>query len=258
MKTLFSFFQLILYSLLAILGIVLVLVYFSLTDDPGLLSRLTQTHIVLPDLKLTGLSLPDAIPAGLVSPETSGVQITVVGKGMVEKVNPLATQPLPIVATLPMPTPKPTSAPALPPPPTRTPVPPMDPAEYQTEAIIRLKHFASALQNWLATNDRLMRDNHLLDDPGWNNAVKGNLAEIAATGRALAAIGRPPVVYAGIDAWFKRVGPESESLQASYLRALETRSPGDFQAAGDHFTRIKSDLTQAAGLMITAGWDLNQ
>ncbi len=134
----------------------------------------------------------------------------------------------------------------------------MDPVEYQTEAMIRLKRFASVSEIWLASNDKLMRNNSLLQDPAWRSEVKGNLADVAAAGQALANIGRPPVEYEQIDAWFKRVGPETMRLQANYLRAMDSANPQDFTAAGDNFTRIKQYLTQAAQRMLVDGWKVDQ
>jgi hypothetical protein len=239
-KTLLSFFGLIFSTLLAILGVVLVLAYFDLTDFPGILKSLEQeqANLRLPELNLTNSGLPDY----------QNIQVTVVGKGLVEKTNPLEAQPLPIVPTLVVPTPEPTF----------TPLPPLDPVEYQTEAIIRLKRYAAALESWLQTNDKLMKDNSLLQDTTWQAELKGNLAEIADAGQSLAGIDRAPAQYIGIDAWLKRVGAESTRLQANYQRALNTANPKDFTAAGDNFTRIKEYLTQAAEQMIAAGWVLNQ
>ncbi len=278
MKTLLSFFGMIFFALLTIFGVALVLYYFDLTDAPGILNRLMQTN-----LAQAGINLPSSLSSNLRSdlsgelstlipqatvgvpnlgsesqnPADSLVQITVVGSGQIDKFNPLASKPLPIVPTLP-PADPPTSTPMPTPRPTATPVPPMDPVEYQTEAMIRLKRFASVSESWLGTNDKLMQNNSLLQDPAWRSEVKANLSDLAAAGQALANIGRPPAEYEQIDAWFKRVGPESVRLQANYLRALDSANPQDFTAAGDNFTRIKQYLTQAAQLMLVDGWKVDQ
>jgi hypothetical protein len=239
-KTLLSYFGLIFFTLLMFLGVGLVLFYFDLTNSPGIVQELLQKQadLKLPSLDLTNLNLPENQP----------VQVTVVGKGSIEKTNPLDERPLPIVPTLIVPTLEPTV----------TPLPPLDPVVYQTEVTIRLKRYAAALESWLQTNDQLMHDNSLLENADWQARVKENLAEIADAGQSLAGIDRAPDQYAGIDAWLKRLGPESAQLQAGYLKALQTRRPKDFTAAGDSFTRIKEYLTQAAQAMITAGWTFNQ
>ncbi len=271
MKTLLSFFGMIFFALLTIFGVALVLYYFDLTDAPGMLSRLMQSRLAQAGVNLPGslssdlssglstlipqatLGVPDLSPANL-NPADSLVQITVVANGQIEKSNPLDNKPLPIVPAQDLPTSTPMPTPL----PTSTPVPPMDPVEYQTEAMIRLKRFASVSESWLATNNKLMQDNSLLQDPAWRSEVKGNLAEVDDAGQALANIGRPPAEYEQIDAWFKRVGPESARLQANYLRAMDSAKPQDFTAAGDNFTRIKQYLTQAAQLMLVDGWKVDQ
>lgn len=253
MKTLLTYFGQILFTVLAILGIGLVLFYFDLTDAPGILQglaqriegKVSQTVNQLPDLNFPDLPVPDL--AG----NPAGIQVSVVGKGQIEKTNLLPDPSLPVVTTQAEPVVEmPTEIP--------TPLPPMDPVMYQTEATIRLKRLTAALERWLASNDQLMRDNNLLRDPTWRDQVTASLAEAAAQGRMLAAIGRPPEAYAEIDSWLKRAGQETERLQASYLQALDTGSPQDFTAAADSFTRLKKYLTQAAQDMLVAGWSFDQ
>jgi hypothetical protein len=234
-KTLLAFFGMIFFALLLIAGLVLVFYYYDLTGEPAILGDVLKTQIQLPKIDL---------------PAPDDIRVTVVSKGEIVKTNPLEDQPLPIVATLVPAEPEPTLAPQ----PTATEIPPLDPVVYQTEAMIRLKRFAAALESFLATNDRVSKDTALLQDDGWRAEMKGDLAEVAGAGRSLANIGRPPAEYADIDAWLVRIGSEAEQLQANYLRALKTGSAEDFSAAGDNFVRIREYLTQAATRMIASGW----
>lgn len=248
MKTLLAFFAQIFFALLVILGVGLLLFYLDMTDAPGILPAVTreiEAAFSQATLTLDDLAIPD-----LTNPDPGEIQITVAGGGEIDRTNLVPTQPLPIVATkemiaLELPTLVPT----------RTPAPPLDPLVYQTEATIRLKRYAAALERWLATNDQLMRDNALLQDPSWRAQVKENLNEVVTEGHRLAEIGRPPQEYNEIDTWLKRAGAEADILQASYLQALESANPRDFTAAGDSFTRIKKYLTQAAQGMLLAGWN---
>ncbi len=247
-KTLLSFFGQIFFALLVILGVGLLLFYLDLTDAPGILPAVThgiEAAFAQATLSLEDLNLPD-----LTNPDPGDIEITVAGQGKIEKTNLLPTQPLPIVATREM---RALELPTLAP--TRTPAPPLDPVVYETEATIRLKAYAAALERWLASNDQLMRDNTLLQDAAWRAQVKDNLSQVVTEGRRLGAIGRPPEAYAEIDTWLKRAGAEAELLQASYLQALDSADARDFTAAGDSFTRIKKYLTQAAQAMLLAGWN---
>ncbi len=255
MKTLLGFFGQVIFVALFVIGVGLVLFYFDLTDAPGILQTLvqrvradvTQTEKHLPNLNFPDLAIPN------LTNNPGEIQVTVVGQGNIEKTNllPTGTEALPIVTMQPevlnlVPTDVP------------TPVPPMDPVVYQTEATIRLKRLADALERWLASNDQLMNDNRLLRDPTWRSQVTANLAEVAAQGSELANIGKPPQQYADIDTWLKRAGQETGVMRASYLRALDTGSTQDFTVAADSFTRIKKYLTQAAQLMLAAGWSFDQ
>lgn len=235
-KTLLSFLGQALFAVLAILGIGLLLFYMDMTDSPGILREIFQRVQGETTTYLEDLDLPD-----LANPAPADIQVTVVGRGEIEKTNLVPTQADPVF-----------EAPALSP--TSTPVPPMDPLVYQAEATIRLKRFVAALERWMATNDQLLFDSSRLQDAAWRDQVTADLAEIAAEGQQLANIGQPPEEYAGIDAWLVRAGLEAERMQAHYLQALETGSPGDFSSAGDSFDRIKKFLAQAAQGMLQAGW----
>lgn len=232
-KTLVSFLGQVLFAVLAVLGVGLLLFYMDMTDAPGIVREIFQraqgeTATYLEDLDLT-------------NPAPADIQVTVVGRGEIEKTNLSPTQAGPAF-----------EVPAISP--TSTPVPPMDPLVYQAEATIRLKRFVAALERWMATNDQLMFDSNLVQDAAWRGRVTADLAEIAAEGQRLANIGQPPEEYAEIDAWLVRAGLEAERMQASYLRALETGSAGDFSSAGDSFDRVKKFLAQAAQGMLQAGW----
>lgn len=216
-------------AVLAVVGVLLAAAFFDITGTvtlPEELGNLLSTPLVLPSI---GQRTPS---------------ISVVGTPQIQHSNPLEEQPLPSWA--------PTETPI----PTPTPVPPLAPEVYRTEVLIRLRHYATALEDWLAANDRLARDNSLLDEPAWREEMGLLLENVANAGQSLSAVGPPPPEYQEIDSWLDQAGDESLALQANFLRALESGDPQDFTAAGDSFTRIREYLALAAEGMIQAGWPL--
>jgi hypothetical protein len=168
---------------------------------------------------------------------------TLVSEGVrIEQENPLESQPLPTE----LPTPVPTF----------TPVPPLDPAFYRTEVMIRAENFAEPLDAFLEANEALAQDETLLEDPEWREAMRAHVEAVGSTGQALAEVGPPPAEYEAIDAWLNRSGAEAEGLRDNYLRALETGEAEDFSAASENFTRIREYLLQALDEMARAGWPL--
>jgi hypothetical protein len=142
---------------------------------------------------------------------------------------------------------------------TATPVPPLTPKVYETEVMVRLKIFVSALERWLMVNEALTKDNALISDSAWQAEMALALDSVSETGRALADVGPPPPEYEEIDQWLDRVEIEAEGLRARYSQALETQvdpatSGKHFTAASEHFARIKEYLFQAVEGMISAGW----
>lgn len=148
--------------------------------------------------------------------------------------------------------PTPTDIPTLEPTPTQ--IPPLSPEVYRAETMARMKDFAAAMERWVNANDRLSRDNTLIDDLNWRSEVKVDLESITMTAQALGNVGPAPAEYQGIDTWIKRVPSDAAALQTSYLAALDARSPESFLISGDHFKRIKDDLAQAVQEMIAQGW----
>lgn len=216
-------------AVLAVVGVLLAAAFFDLTGTvtlPEELGNLLSTPLVLPHLGQRTAT------------------ISVIGTPQFEVSNPLEEQPLPTWA--------PTETPI----PTPTPIPPLAPEIYRTEVLIRMRHFATALEDWLAANDRLAEDHSLMDDPAWREEMGLLLDNVANTGQALTAVGPPPPEYQEIDSWLDKAGEESLALRANFLRALESSDPQDFTAAGDSFTRIREYLALAAEGMIQAGWPL--
>jgi hypothetical protein len=181
------------------------------------------------------------------------VRVSDAGVGEVTWSNPLEALPTATVWRLPT-LPAPTATPI--PIPTQTAVPPMDPALYRTEVTLQLKQYVGALERWLEANRQVGADNALLRDQTWRSNMLAVLDEIAAGGRAMAAIGPPPVEYQGVHMLLVQIGQSSEQLRASYSRALESGAPLDFRQAGDEFTRIKAYLTEAVTAMVALGWTI--
>lgn len=244
-KNVLAFFGLVFLTLVVVAGVYLVGYFY---DSVGI------------------INLPDEVTGQLdrlaTTPE---VTTEVVDSGSPQWVNPLEdptralpasptpwptfTVPFePAVTSTPLPTP--TTAP------TSTPVPPLDPLVYQTETIIGVKRFASALEAWLDVNERLADNRELLNDTQWRGEIAAALAEVSAAGQSLAAIGPPPEEYRGLDSLFDRLAEESYILESNYHRALETADPNDFATVGENFFAIREYLTQIVNEMITMGWSL--
>ncbi|NLG96842.1 MAG: hypothetical protein GX491_05735 [Chloroflexi bacterium] len=241
-KNILAFFGLVFLTLVIVAGVYLVGYFY---DSVGLIN--------LPD-EVTG-----QLDRFVSTPE---VTIRASDSGSPQWVNPLEdpmrASPTPwptftvpfesAVTTTPLPTP--TTAP------TATPVPPLDPRVYQTDTIIGVKRFASALEAWLDVNEKLADNRELLNDAQWRGEIAASLAEVSAAGQSLAAIGPPPEEYRGLDTLFDRLAEESYTLEANYHRALETADPDDFATVGETFYAIREYLTQAVNEMITMGWSL--
>jgi hypothetical protein len=86
--------------------------------------------------------------------------------------------------------------------------------------------------------------------------MKADLANVRATGEALASVGPAPPEYEKIDEWLKRVGPEAAGLEQNYLKGMQNRDAQSFSAASDNFKRIKEYLTEAVTEMMNANWPL--
>lgn len=199
------------------------------------------------------------IPKGVIETPVSYFQskeidIEDLGIGKVEWTNPLEALPTATATRWATPTQPatPTPLPAA----TATPWPTVDPSVYQTEAVIRLKQYVKALEDWLEANQDLSDNPEMRGDPQWRAKMEDQLDEVAAAGHALAVIGIPPAPYAVMDEWLVKVGDESALLRQNYRQALDSGDPAAFQAAGENFIRIKEYLTAAVDEMVAAGWSL--
>jgi hypothetical protein len=150
-----------------------------------------------------------------------------------------------------------TSLPTLFPTDTPTPIPPLDPEVYRTEVMLQATNFGSALQAFLDANEMLTENQSLLEDPSWQENMRGIIEQVYASGWALASIGPVPVEYEAIDVWLKRVGPEVEGLRENYITGLDTRETRYFAAASDNITRIREYLLLALEEMARAGWQID-
>jgi hypothetical protein len=222
LKSLLEFFGFMLFAMLALMGVVLILVYFDLTNLDAQTITINGTPLI---------------------PSELGAEETLVNSPpKVEWTNPLEAQPLPTLTIVPPATP--------------TPLPPLDPIVYRTEVLVRARSFATALDSFIAANDRFAQDNTLVNDTAWRAEMSAILEQVSLTGRALSEIGPPPIEYQTIDALLKRVGPEAQGLQENYTQAMETGDPQYFNAASENFIRIREYLYQAFEEMAKAGWPM--
>jgi hypothetical protein len=179
------------------------------------------------------------------TPSSGTVTVREIGVGKAEWSNPLDAIPTATMTMTPVPT--------------ATQVPPLAPEVYQTDVLLYMKSFVSALERWLDLNEALTRDNSLLSDAGWQTGMRLALENVSETSRALASVGPAPEEYKRIDQWLDRVDQEAQGMRASYLMAIENQadletSTKQFTAASSHFVRIKEYLFQAVDGMIAAGW----
>lgn len=223
---------------LAILGFV----FLVLLTAVGLL-------LALPLSGLLDSATPSILVNGQPLAQPEAEALASLGGDRVEWSNPLDSQPVPDIP--PQPTPEPTLAP------TATPLPPLDPAYYQSEVMIRLQNFAAPLEAFLDANERLGEDYDLFDDPAWRNEMVSALDQIAAAGQALAALDPPPPEYVAIDGWLKRVQPEAQALRDNYLLGMQDRQEQHFRASSDNFTRIRDYLYQLLEEAVRAGWQVD-
>lgn len=212
-------------TVIAILGLVLLIGFLNMTQ---------------------GVPLANILPTSFALPDFNEIIITgEPGQVRIEPRNPLDSLP--------------TRTPIPPPPtplPSPTPIPPLPPEVYRAEVMVRLRTFAAALDVWMAANDRLARDNTLLEDAAWQAEMRSSLVNVANAGRSLDTVGPPPAEYQAIDDWLAWTGAEAVALEQNYQRALETRDPADFTQAADNFNRIRQYLNEAVKEMLAAGWPL--
>lgn len=206
-------------------------------------------------ISLPAIQLPQVDLAEWLPDRSAEIKVRVSGDATPEINNLLAPAATftPFFAPTELPIELPTSIPTVPP----TPIPPLDPAVYRAEAGIRLKNYADVLQQWLTMNEQVSQNGNVFNDPQWQASMRALLQSAASSGQSLASVDPAPAEYQGIDAMFKRVGAETQSLQNNYLRALNGGTANDLKAAGDNFTRIKEYLTQAAAEMMSLGWQVN-
>jgi hypothetical protein len=222
-----SCFSLVGLTVIAILGLALLVGFLNLTQG-----------VPLPEIKIpTTLALPN-LDEITISSDPAQVRI--------EARSPLDSLPT-RTAVPPTPTPQPTP----------TPIPPLPPEIYRAEVLVRLRTFAAALDVWMAANDRLAGDTTLLDDAGWQTEMRTSLANVASTGRSLDEVGPPPPEYQAIDDWLAWTGAEAAALEQSYLAAINVRTTESFTLAAENFNRIRQYLSEAVQEMLAAGWPLD-
>lgn len=233
MKNCLAMWGLVFLGLLAVAGIVLVATFAEYTRPGGAWVRADDWPVIT--------AMPEAVA-------------TLASGSKAIWSNPLDSLPLPDLFSGLTPT-SPAVRPESTPTPTRT---PLDPVVYRSEVLIRLKGFAVPLEAFVNANERLARDNQLLDDPAWRAEMVAILEGVASAGRALSAAGPPPPEYANIDAWLERIPPEAEDLRANYLLAIEQHRLRDFEAAAENFGHIRSYLYQVLLEAGEAGWEIDQ
>lgn len=151
----------------------------------------------------------------------------------------------------------PTAAPL----PTATPLPSLKPGVYRVEAVVRLKEFVAALENWLAVNKEVSEDGALVNDNNWQARAQAAVDNVLLTARVLDEIGPAPAGYEGVDEWLFRVHQEAQTMHGEYSQALDHHARGasgseQFRAAGESFTRMKEYLSGAVQEMLALGWSL--
>lgn len=129
-----------------------------------------------------------------------------------------------------------------------------DAAAYRTRVLIRARHFATSLEEFMRISERLQEDAALINSPEWRSEVQGALDELALAAQRLSGFSAVPPEYAAIAAWLDRVGPEAENLRANYLQAVQSSDQALFTAAGENLTRISEYMRQAQLEMAAAGW----
>lgn len=146
--------------------------------------------------------------------------------------------------------------------PTATPVPPLKPGVYRVEAVVRLKEFVAAIEQWLAVNKEVSNDGTMVNNPEWQARAQSAVDEVLLTARILDEIGPAPAGYEEVDDWLFRVHQEAQILHSEYSQALDNHARGasgaeQFRAAGDSFTRLKEYVAGAVEEMLALGWTLN-
>ncbi len=199
------------------------------------------------------VSLPEGLTRApqefLDSLTSKDVKVTTQGIGKVEWTNPLALLPKATPTFIPTPTKIPT--------PTATPVPPLSQEEYRGRVMAALKTFASSIERWLNSNDKLTTDTSLMNDAAWREEALASLDQVAISAQALADVGPNPAEYASIDALLNQVNAEAVRLKQDYQTGLENQDSQSLAASGDDFTQLKDTLTQAVTQMVAAGWSVN-
>jgi hypothetical protein len=160
--------------------------------------------------------------------------------------------PAQVGASLPAVAIPPTPIPTQPPVPTPTPIP--DPAEYRARVLIRLRHFATALEAFYDNNEKLRDNPALFEDPNWRSETRATLDELETAALDLSGVHSIPAEYALIQAELEQIGPQTRDLKYHYLAGLETSSQSSFQAAGDSLANIVTVISQVEIRMLEAGW----
>ncbi len=223
-------------NFLAFLGLtfLILLVFFGVflvTAYPDLLSPLAGIIKVPPIISTAG-------PVSIMV--SNGPTAVIEKKNLVDS--------LPTLPPVPSPTPVPTDTPV--PTPTSTP----DPVIYQTEVMIRVKRFASAMDNFTATNDKLEKNPALMDDSTWQREMQTTLDDFVSAAVDMGSVSAVPPQYKDIQSWLEKVGPEAKKLKEDYLTGIQTKDQKYFQAVTDDRTAIIDDMTKAVAAMQAAGW----
>jgi hypothetical protein len=160
--------------------------------------------------------------------------------------------PAQVGASLPAVAIPPTPIPTQPPAPTPTPIP--DPVEYRARVLIRLRHFATALEAFYDNNEKLRDNPAFFEDPVWRSETRAILDELETTALDLSSVHSVPTEYSLIHSELEQVGPQTTDLKYHYLAGLETSNQASFQAAGESLGNIVTVISQLEIRMLEAGW----
>jgi len=142
------------------------------------------------------------------------------------------------------------------PPPTLipSPLPLPDAAAYRARVLIRARHFAAALEAFMAANTRLQGAPSLIQDPQWRSEVQAALDELVIAAHSLSDFPGVPPEYVAIASWLDQVGPEAESLRSDYLQGVQSGDAQLLARAGERLNRITEYMRLAQVEMAAAGW----
>lgn len=167
----------------------------------------------------------------------------------------LFVQGTPVIELPPPAAPTPTSIPISTPTLIPEPTPLPDPVDYRTRVLLRAKQFATALEAFWDSNERVQENPSLFDDPVWRSEIRATLDEFVNASESLSAVKPAPEEYQAIDAQLSQIGVIAVELEINYLQGLETRDERYFEAVNQNLNQIVEHLTQAQVLMIAAGWE---